>query len=246
MKLLQDYFKPMAAPNKTILREKLIKIVGNQIKRDVRNREKTATTSGAENFIYSVDEEDATHFYFLIFGIDDEFKDGEYIFEFKLPDSFPDNPPNKLRFLTPNGVFDINASVCISIGEFHQNEAAKVVGDGAIVGWTKGLGLFGFAKQIVNSLICWHGHRGIGYHGDHYSSSQRIQYAKDSRAHNRKYYPKIMTLLDDYLDNFPGHWESKNLIESRKPPAAEKNTELDNVIADLDEIGITKKAAEEK
>ena len=256
MKLLQDYFKPMAASEKsTKLHEKMIKTVGNQIKRDVRNREKSATKSCAETFIYSVEEEDATHFYFLIFGLDDEFKGGEYIFEFRLPDSFPDSPPHRLKFLTPNGVFDVNSSICISIGEFHRNESAKVMNDGAIVGWIKGIGLFGFAKQIVNSMICWQGNHGIGYHGDQYSSSQRILYASESRAFNQKHYPKIMALFDDYLDNFPNHWESKNLINIRNPPSlkpaeettTEKVSELDSIIADLNKIDISKRGtAEEK
>jgi len=52
---------------------------------------------------------------------DTEFEGGLYHGIIKLPMSYPNSPPN-IMFLTPNGRFDINMNVCLSMTKYHKEE----------------------------------------------------------------------------------------------------------------------------
>ena len=55
------------------------------------------------------------------FAPDTEFEGGLYHGIIKLPMSYPNRPPN-IMFLTPNGRFDINMDVCLSMTKYHKEE----------------------------------------------------------------------------------------------------------------------------
>lgn len=120
------------------------------------------------NLKLGMDDSDVTVWYYMIYGLDD-FKDGQFIFKLTAPPSFPHKPP-KLEFLTPNGVFGLGGSVCISIGEFHSDDFKNInldytygtlnnhisikEKDDGDYGWRPSLGMNGFAIQVLNGYIC--------------------------------------------------------------------------------------------
>jgi ubiquitin-protein ligase len=58
--------------------------------------------------------------YCLIYGLnEEEYKDGEYIFNIKMSNNYPFDPPD-FYFLTPNGRFDINKKLCFSNSSYHK------------------------------------------------------------------------------------------------------------------------------
>jgi ubiquitin-protein ligase len=60
--------------------------------------------------------------YCLIYDLnDEEYKDGEYIFNIKISDKYPFKPPD-FYFLTPNGRFDCNTKLCFSNSSYHSDQ----------------------------------------------------------------------------------------------------------------------------
>ena len=213
---------------------KLTKIIGNQIARELKQRNKN--TTDPDLFIYEVDEKNTRKFYFLVVGLDDDFKGGEYIFSFEIPKTFPDTPPVRLVFFTPNGVFRENEKICISIGEYHGG-GPSVGRDGAITGWTKGLGIFGFARQVINCLVCWQGNKGLAYDGTQTTSRQKQAMAAASRKYNDKHHSNIMEMMNNHIANNPEHMAVKNLVALRG------EVEDDNLAAAVKDVSLG--AAEE-
>src|SRR6185295_7079813 len=76
-------------------------------------------------------EHDTNTWYTLLHGIDGdelEFKGGEYLVRIELPDDFPRSAPPRFYFMTPQGLYDVEKIVCISIGEFHKDKYRSVLG----------------------------------------------------------------------------------------------------------------------
>ena len=68
------------------------------------------------------DENDMLLFYFLIYGqYDTDYKGGQYIGKIILSKNYPFSPPD-FMFLTPNGRFEVNRKICLSITGFHSDE----------------------------------------------------------------------------------------------------------------------------
>ena len=68
------------------------------------------------------DKNDMLLFYFLIYGqYDTEYKGGQYIGKIILSKNYPFSPPDFV-FLTPNGRFEVNRKICLSITGFHSDE----------------------------------------------------------------------------------------------------------------------------
>ena len=65
------------------------------------------------NMLAVVDESDMRVWHFLIGGLDDPYKGGEYVFTLTAPDDFPAKPPH-LEFKTTNGVYAMGGAICIS------------------------------------------------------------------------------------------------------------------------------------
>ena len=152
---------------------KLTKILTNQYK--------IALKANDPNLIPYMDTNNVKNWYFVIKGLDTPFKDGEYIFKLIATDQFPHNPP-KFEFHTPNGVYDLGGPICISVGEFHTND--KPGKDGAH-GWRPSLGMYGFARQVLNGLICYDGlEHGIRILNTDIKTKE--DFAKKSKDYNSK------------------------------------------------------------
>lgn len=70
-----------------------------------------------------VDELNSHLLFFLIDGpVETPFESGEYVMQMNLPPEYPFKAP-QLKFLTPNGRFTVNKSVCIAgVSAHHESE----------------------------------------------------------------------------------------------------------------------------
>lgn len=157
-----------------------------------------------------VNDEDLKNWYFLIGGLDTPFLGGEYIFKLTAPDDFPHAPP-KFEFLTPTGVFLPGGPICISVGEYHADDAPGK--DGA-KGWRPSLGMIGFAAQVVNGMICF----------DTLDSGIRIQIlptpmksaiAKASRERNMNEYRELYDKFEQIIEQNPDIEPVRNILNGR-------------------------------
>lgn len=134
-----------------------------------------------EYFKCIMDDNNIKIWYILVYGLDEPFKNGEYIFKIIIDDQFPDSPPS-FRALTPNGVFIADGMpICVSIGEFHKKS------------YRSGLGMYGFIlNAIINAMIfSKEGNYGIRYIVE--KEETRKEYAKTSKKYNKDHYEHLLT-----------------------------------------------------
>lgn len=159
-----------------------------------------ATATPSEYIKYSIPDSNQTNIWYLLLsnfsGDENEFtyekkgktKYGEYLVKMEAPNDFPYNPP-KFTLLTPNGVYDTDGVVCISIGEFHRSNYRAT------------LGMFGFANQLVSGLIGWKS-LGGGIRLIKTSKSKKKSFAEASHDFNMKNYPEIMKIIDEQYEEY--------------------------------------------
>ena len=76
----------------------------------------------SDDFVANPIKDDMFCWHFTIRGPPEtEFEGGLYHGVIKLPMNYPNKPPN-IMFLTPNGRFDINMDVCLSMTQYHKEE----------------------------------------------------------------------------------------------------------------------------
>lgn len=126
-------------------------------------------------------------------GDKDEFVTGEYLCQMTAPEKFPFEPP-KFTLLTPNGVYDINKTVCISIGEYHKDQ------------YPAALGMSGFANQLVSGLIGWKS-LGHGISIIKTTEAQKKIFAAKSRDYNVANHIDILTKIESAYDEYSKHWK---------------------------------------
>jgi len=158
----------------------------NKLSLILLNQYNKAIKQNNPNLTFLINENDIKIWYILIKGLDDEFKDGEYIFKITAPNEFPHKPPS-LECYTPNGVYDIGGKICISVGEFHANDNPGKTGG---YGWRPSLGMMGFATEVLNGLINYqfleYGIRILST-----DKNTKIKLAKESSNYNKKHYPEL-------------------------------------------------------
>jgi ubiquitin-protein ligase len=174
------------------------------------------------NLLAWIDPADVRTWYFLVVGLDRPYLGGEYLFKLtaceatKDRPAFPQSPPS-FAFLTHNGLFQLNvAHICISVGEFHANDAPGAEGS---YGWRPSLGMKGFAVQVVNGMICHDLLAGIGILN--LGDPVKVLYAQMSRAQNAKQYPLLAAAFESLLDgDSEPAWNAQNgrLRLAGKPP----------------------------
>lgn len=159
----------------------------------------TKATREPDEFVkFAIDGDDPQTWHVLVrnlSGDNDEFVGGEYLFEMWAPPQFPYEPP-KFTALTPNGVYEIGKTVCISIGEYHKdNNRAQ-------------LGMAGFAKELANGIMCWKalGH-GINIIASNTSLEDKKRLARSSPAWNMKHYPEIVVRLESAFTTYSAKWD---------------------------------------
>ena len=118
----------------------------------------------SDDFVANPVKDDMFCWHFTIRGPPDtEFEGGLYHGIIKLPMSYPTQPPN-IMFLTPNGRFDINMDICLSMTKYHKEE------------WQAAWTIRSMLEAIIAFFPVKEDHDAIG--------------ALESSTENRKYYAK--------------------------------------------------------
>jgi len=169
---------------------------------------------------FYMDETNVRRWYVLLHGFsgtEDEFVDGQYLARLEFPERFPIEPP-WFYFMTPNGVYQVEDKVCISIGGYHKSD------------YPAALGARGFAKQLVNGFIGWKFLEG-GVNLLDTTIKEKKRLAKDSvlynSLNNAMYIAKINAAYNEYSKSFP-------VVVKNIEPVPTVVTQCDNVdVTDL-------------
>jgi ubiquitin-protein ligase len=118
-------------------------------------------------------------------GNNDEFKKGEYLVRVIPHKSHPRFPPD-FYFLTPNGVYQTNTKICISIGSYHPGAYPPTIGLG------------GFIRELCNGMMNYGGLiGGIGIlptaddARDEKKIKEKQTLASNSKKFNEKKFPEF-------------------------------------------------------
>jgi len=180
---------------------------------------KAATREPCEYVVYAMSDNIKTWHILIrnISGEGDLFEGGEYLFRMTTTSNFPASPPNFIA-LTPNGVYKVNNTVCISIGVYHANNF-KAVG-----------GLGQFAVELANGII---GYETLSKSGGigilHTSVATKRDLAKASKTFNEKHHPDILESLRAAYASYAPKWDL-----SKSPPELIKMLSWDGCELSID------------
>ena len=79
---------------------------------------KSLLSDPIDNIEAHPDDSNMFMWYYLIRGTQEPYKGGYYYGKVIFPDEYPLKPP-KILMLTPNGRFEINKELCLSISNYH-------------------------------------------------------------------------------------------------------------------------------
>lgn len=167
----------------------------DRLARIMHFQRKAAEKEDHPNLMIYMDENDFKNWFFLATNLPKPFTNGEYIFQLIAPDEFPKKPPI-FHFLTPNGVFQPGGKICISIGEFHANDAPGKHGSS---GWRASLGMIGFAREVINGMID-PDHLGGGIRILNNLTPKKKELAYASRDYNYENFPELMKEFDIFKE----------------------------------------------
>jgi ubiquitin-conjugating enzyme E2 J2 len=141
----------------------------------------------------AIEDESVYKWYFLMSGLPHPYTGGEYVFTLTASEEFPHKPP-VFEFITKNGLYDVGGRICISIGEFHADDAPGADGS---KGWRPALGMVGFAEQVTIGMVC---HEDLSSQGGirilKTTNDEKVLLARRSAAWNRDHIPDIMALFE--------------------------------------------------
>jgi ubiquitin-protein ligase len=116
--------------------------------------------------------------YFIIRDLEEEYKEGEYIFRISLPDDYPFRPP-VVSSLTPSGRFDPGKSICLSISHFHSESWSPLI----------------TMEKLIYSIISTFGDNDISGMGMISTTSEvKQQLARQSRDYNQTNFADILSM----------------------------------------------------
>lgn len=161
------------------------------------------TVEPETNILFTTEENNVYVWHCLMFGLPEEFFGGEYIIRLQAKDDFPSSPPS-FKVLTPNGAYEIDCFICISVGEFHVKDYQSAKSDPhKSFGWRPSEGMLGFARECMNGMIC-----DVGSGMNVLRSTKKedfIRLAGESVHFNVTKYPEIMTSFESLADANPDH-----------------------------------------
>jgi ubiquitin-conjugating enzyme E2 J2 len=164
-------------------------------------------------FIATFDEKDVNTWIVLLVNMSDQFEYGEYLFTFTAGPDFPQKPPENLCCHTPNGVFELGGKICISIGEFHGEHKPGDAGRDDL--WRPSLGMMGFAKNVVNSMLAYEDlHGGIRIVRA-FSPEAMKTYARQSHEYNDKKNGRLSRLTEQFIAEHKDFEPVKLMLQSR-------------------------------
>ena len=81
-------------------------------------RQRIEKKQSLDNFLAGPDPDNILHWYYLIFGLDGPYEGGYYMGRIEFTKEYPHKPP-AIKMLTPNGRFQTNYRICLSISDYH-------------------------------------------------------------------------------------------------------------------------------
>jgi ubiquitin-protein ligase len=129
-------------------------------------------------FTLAFDENDLQIIYGIFRKLDGEYSGGEYIIRVKLPDNYPYSPP-VVSCLTPNGRFDAETNICLSITHYHAET------------WSP---LITIEKLLMSVVSVFYDHNitGVGSLNNK-TSEHKKHLAKRSAEYNREHFQNILS-----------------------------------------------------
>ena len=88
-----------------------------KVKKDVDSQIKKSGKI-TDNYVCAPDPEDPFTWYFVIFGLADNFEGGYYFGKVVCPQDYPARPPY-IMIMMDNGSFNPNDKICLSITDYH-------------------------------------------------------------------------------------------------------------------------------
>lgn len=160
---------------------------------------KVAIRERDEFLKFYMDEKNVQRWYILLSGIsgnDGEFESGQYLVRMEFDDKFPIEPP-WFYFMTPNGVYDCETKVCVSIGKWHKND------------YPAALGASGFAKNLVSGMVGWED-LGDGVSLLKTSVKKKKELARDSLMYNALNNAEIIDKINNAHASYSVTWGTTN------------------------------------
>jgi hypothetical protein len=157
---------------------------------------------------------DVRVWFFLVGGLAAPFRGGEYLFRLTVPESYPSAPP-QFEMLTPNGVYMPGGPTCVAFGDRLPGPAPDARN---AYGWWPGLGMRGFATQVVHSLICFDA---LEADADprvrimRTPAPMKEALARVSWRHNLRFEPTVVAAFGNLLAGMPDVAPVRGILEAR-------------------------------
>jgi len=148
---------------------------------------------------YGMCETDNFIWYILIENVDGpdgEFKGGQFLVRLEIDKKDPLGKPPVFYFLTPNGLYGVNAKVCVSIGEYHADQYRAVLGPA------------GFVMNLISGMIGYKD-MGTGISILKTTREEKRKFAADSVSHNLANYAPFVNLVNTSYDAYSAMWPKK-------------------------------------
>jgi len=156
-------------------------------------------------------ENNILEWFFLIYGLGDDYAGGEYIAKMIFDSDYPKTPP-EFYVLTPNGRFTTGRKICLSNSKYHSREWNPL--------WNIHAILKGFLSIFVEDVDSGISHIKM-------TPKARQQLAKNSIAWNVNYNKTNNAIYDNLKNNYIG---SDNVVNKENEPENknENKNELGN------------------
>ena len=185
----------------------------------IQNEFKMLQKDPLESIDISPDDNDIRTWYFLIRGPDDsDYKNGWYIGKLVLSENYPVTPVD-FYMLTPNGRFDIEKKICLTISSYHQDQWSSI--------WSIQKILGAFLSVMTSDYD-------TGISHIKRSSAERKQLAEASMEYNKTTYSHILKNFKRFVvyDETSEQYKMKTLeeIRSEMPKHKEKKKDRKSVV----------------
>lgn len=157
----------------------------------------------SEYLKFLINEQKIDEWYVMIegmLGANDEFKHGQYLVRIVLPPAFPYKPP-QFFFMTPNGVYETEVKVCVSIGEYHSQNypsAQKVLG---------------FVSNLVSGIIGW-AELGSGINILSTDVPKKRSLAHASAQYNQTHHAALVAEINKNFEAYSADWTSETTSQT--------------------------------
>ncbi len=190
----------------------------------IQNELKMIQKDPLESIDIYPDENDIRTWYFLIRGPDDsEYKNGWYIGKLVLSENYPTTPVD-FYMLTPNGRFEVEKKICLTISSYHSDQWSSI--------WSIQKILGAFLSVMISDFD-------TGISHIRKTPAERAMYAKDSIAYNKNIYPHIFKNFKRFVVYDKDVYTMKTLeeIKAEMPKPKEKKKKEDKI--DLSMLKVT-------